>query len=163
MSDAVSEPAVFVLPADSAPEHTGAVLQGPGRPEEQQPYLRDPAVRQGPTVWPSTTWGIMGWPGTDVCLGRLGGTGQPQGLSCCFPFSFSLLWALVSFLLPPLKISVYEHSPRKEGGTQRHLPAPLSPPSPCSPRCGGPLHGTRWNPSSLSSSSLGPGAGGWTA
>lgn len=117
----------------------------------------------GPTVWPSTTWGIMGRPGTDVCLGRLGCTGQPQGLSCCFPFSFSLLWALVSFLLPPLKISVYEHSPRKEGGTQRHLPAPLSPPSPCSPRCGGPLHGTRWNPSSLSSSSLGPGAGGWTA
>ncbi|KAI5940681.1 Tudor domain-containing protein 10 [Manis javanica] len=23
----------------------------------------------GPTVWPSTTWGIMGRPGTDVCLG----------------------------------------------------------------------------------------------
>ncbi|KAI5164860.1 Tudor Domain-Containing Protein 10 [Manis pentadactyla] len=47
VSDAVSEPAVFVLPADSAPEHAGAVLQCPGRPEEQQPHLRDPAVRRG--------------------------------------------------------------------------------------------------------------------
>lgn len=97
VSDAVSEPAVFVLPADSAPEHTGAVLQGPGRPEEQQPYLRDPAVRRGTHCLAEYHLGDYG-PAWNRCVpGQVGVYRTTPGTELLLPFLF----------LPPLGSSFF--------------------------------------------------------
>lgn len=89
VSDAVSEPAVFVLPADSAPEHAGAVLQCPGRPEEQQPHLRDPAVRRGTRCLAEYHLGDYGR-GWNRCVpGQVGGYRTAPGTELLLPFLLS--------------------------------------------------------------------------